>query len=209
MSRGSISCRRDPRDKHEWQFSLNQEIHYKDTQQRHQMSFEGCQKAEALEWIRAKNIGSMLEGTEGHLGEDALNEVLPDKEKKKRKGLLAIKDKESEDVDDEEDGQADKNKLKATVDEADVLSDLGKNQSKDLAAKRIVKMITLLKSLKNDISKGSSGSKDTAHAKSVQASLDSLQKLVKQGSKVNMEAAKEELLEAALAVKRVSKALKE
>ena len=173
------------------------------------MSFEGCQKVEALEWIRAKNIGSMLEGTEGHLGEHALNEVLPDKEKKKRKGLLAIKDKESEDVDDEEDGQADKNKLKATVDEADVLSDLGKNQSKDLAAKRIVKMVTLLKSLKNDISKGSSGSKDTAHAKSVQASLDSLQKLVKQGSKVNMEAAKEELLEAALAVKRASKALKQ
>ena len=173
------------------------------------MSFEGCQKVEALEWVRAKDIGSMLEGTEGHLGEDALNEFLPDKAKKKRKGLLAIKDKESEDVDDEEDGQADKNKLKATVDEADVLSDLGKNQSKDLAAKRIVKMITLLKSLKNDISKGSSGSKDTAHAKSVQASLDSSQKLVKQGSKVNMEAAKEELLEAALAVKRVSKALKE
>jgi len=173
------------------------------------MSFEGCQKVEALEWIRAKNIGSMLEGTEGHLGEHALNEVLPDKEKKKRKGLLAIKGKESEDVDDEEDGQADKNKLKATVDEADVLSDLGKNQNKDLAAKRIVKMVTLLKSLKNDISKGSSGSKDTAHAKSVQASLDSLQKLVKQGSKVNMEAAKEELLEAALAVKRVSKALKQ
>ena len=63
-------------------------------------------------------------------------------------------------------------------------------------------MVTLLKSLKHDISKGSSGSKDTAHAKSVQASLDSSQKLVKQGSKVNMEAAKEELLEAALAVKR-------
>ena len=51
---------------------------------------------------------------------------LPDKEKKKRKGLLAIKDKESEDVDDEEDGQAGKNKLKATVDEADVLFRLGK-----------------------------------------------------------------------------------
>jgi hypothetical protein len=87
VSRGNISCRRDPRDKHEWQFSLNQEIHYKDTQHRHQISFEGCQKAEALEWIRAKNIGSMLEGTEGHLGEDALNEVLPDKEKKKGKAF--------------------------------------------------------------------------------------------------------------------------
>ena len=208
MSRGSILCRRDPRDRNEWQFSLDQEVAYKDTQQRHQVSFEASQKVEVLEWINAKNIGSMLEGSEQEqLGEDALSEVLPEKEKKKRKGFLAIKDRESEN-DSEEDGQADKEKLKATVDEAGVPSELGKNQSKDGAAKRIVKMVTLLKTLKHDLSKGSSGSKDTAHAKCVQTSLDSLQKLVKQGNKVNMEAAKNELLEA-LAVKRVSKALKQ
>jgi hypothetical protein len=53
--------------------------------------------------------------------------------------------------------------------------------------------------------KGSSGSTDTAQAKSVPAALDSLQK---QAKKVSMEAAKTQLLEAVLAVKRVSKALK-
>ena len=48
------------------------------------MSFESSQRLEALEWIKAKNIGSMLEGPErGHMGEDALSEVLPEKEKKK------------------------------------------------------------------------------------------------------------------------------
>lgn len=90
--------------------------------------------------------------------------------------------------------------MKATVDEADVLSDLGKNKSKDQAAKRITKLATLLKTLKHDLSKDSSGPQGTAHAKSVQTSLDSLRKLVKQGNKVNMEAAKNELLEAALVV---------
>ena len=139
------------------------------------------------------------------MGEDALSEVLPEKEKKKRKTLLPIKDKESEDGSEdgsEEDGQVERNKLKATVDEADVLSDLGTNKSKDQAAKRITKMATLLKTLKHDLSKDSCGSRGTAHAKSVQTSLDSLRKLVnlKQGKKVNMEAAKNELLEAALVV---------
>ena len=125
---------------------------------------------------------------------------------------MPIKDKESEDGSEdgsEEDGQVERNKLKATVDEADVLSDLGTNKSKDQAAKRITKMATLLKTLKHDLSKDSCGSRGTAHAKSVQTSLDSLQKLVKEGNKVNMEAAKNELLEAALPVKRVSRALKQ
>ena len=95
VSRGSIQCRRDLRDRHEWQFSLDQEVACKDTQQRHQMSFESSQRLEALEWIKAKNIGSMLEGPErGHMGEDALSEALPEKEKKERKTLLPIKDKE-------------------------------------------------------------------------------------------------------------------
>ena len=118
---------------------------------------------------------------------------------------MPIKDKESEDGSEdgsEEDGQVERNKLKATVDEADVLSDLGTNKSKDQAAKRITKMATLLKTLKHDLSKDSCGPRGTAHAKSVQTSLDSLRKWVnlKQGNKDNMEAAKNELLEAALVV---------
>ena len=202
MSRGTILCRRDPKDKQEWQFSLDQDIAFKDTQQRHQMSMEASHKNEALEWIQAKKVGSLLEGSEAaSLADDALSDVLPEKEKKKKKGLLALKDKESEGESGEED-----DKLKAAVDEADVLSDLGKNKSKEQAAKRITKMISLLKALRSDMPKGSSGSTDTAQAKSVPAALDSLQK---QAKKVSMEAAKTQLLEAVLAVKRVSKALKQ
>ena len=146
VSRGSIQCRRDLRDRHEWQFSLDQEVACKDTQQRHQMSFESSQRLEALEWIKAKNIGSMLEGPErGHMGEDALSEALPEKEKKERKTLLPIK------MVVKEDGQVERNKLKATVDEADVLSDLGKNKSKDQAAKRVTNMAALLNTLKHDL----------------------------------------------------------
>eukprot|EP00435_Cladocopium_sp_Y103_P076089 s462_g76.t1 len=74
-------------------------------------------------------------------GEEALSDVLPDKEKK-QKNLLALADKMDDEKDDDEEDQ-----LKAAADEADVLSDLGPSKNKEQTAKRVLKMVKLLKGL--------------------------------------------------------------
>ena len=91
--------------------------------------------------------------------------------------------------------------------EADLLSGMGGSKSKDLTAKRILKMLKLVKQLNADLAKGSSGSKAAKHQKDLQSCQVELQKLSKQGQKVKLEVAKDTLFEAALAVKRAEKAV--
>ena len=128
--------------------------------------------------------------------------------------MLALADKEQEEdeedeADEEQDVATNKNKLKAAADEADVLSDLGQNKNKEQTAKRVLKMVKLLTGLISKSSKKSAGSAATAQQKGLNKCLQDLQKLSKQGSKVNVETAKNQLFEAALAVKRASKAAKD
>eukprot|EP00435_Cladocopium_sp_Y103_P026028 s4938_g6.t1 len=218
VQRGSIKVRRDPRDTQEWQFSLQKEVAYRDKQQTHELKMETKNKVEAMEWMKANKFGSLLAGEDHLTGEEALSDVLPDKEKKKQKGLqLALQDKGPEDESENknEDGDGDeesegagkrKSMLKAAADEADVLSDIGQGKNKEQTAKRVMKMVKLLRGLISQSTKKSQGSAATAHQKELNDCLKELQKLSKQGSKVNVEAAKNQLFEAALAVKRASKA---
>lgn len=209
--------RKDPRDLQEWQFQLEKQINYKDRKQSHEMKMEASNKLEAVQWMQASKFGNLLGGEDQRTGEEALSDVLPEKEKRKQKGLLALKDKEQveedeHDDDDDEDTQepaSNKSKLKAAADEADVLSDIGQSKNKEQTAKRVLKMVKLLKGLISQTSKKSAGSAATAQQKGLNNSLQELQKLSKQGAKVNVETAKNQLFEAALAVKRASKAAKD
>eukprot|EP00435_Cladocopium_sp_Y103_P020614 s2955_g5.t1 len=208
VNRGSIRVRKDPKDPQEWQFSLETSVACKDKLSKHEMNMEAATKMEAIEWMEARKTGSTLSPEDG-LAENALNDVLPTSCKRKAKELAALCDKESEkegdeDDDEEEDGQK---KLNKAAVEADVLSDMGGSKSKDLTAKRILKMLKLVKEANADLAKCSSGSKPAAHQKQLQNCQVELQKLSKQGQKVKLEAAKDTLCEAALAVKRASKAL--
>ena len=127
--------------------------------QSHEMNMEASNKLEAVEWMKAIKLGSFLGGQDQLAGEEALSDVLPDKEKKKQKSILALADKEKEeDEDDQEDqeqqdGASSKSKLKAAADEADVLSDLGQSKNKEQTAKRVLKMVKLLKGLISQSSK--------------------------------------------------------
>ena len=149
----------------------------------------------------------MLSPEEG-LAANALNDVLPTSAKKKAKELAAIKDKESDEEGDAEDEEEDsKQKLNAAAKEADLLSDMGGSKSKELTAKRILKMLKLVKQINAGLAKGSSGSTAAKHQKDLQSCHVELQKLSKQGQKVKLEVAKDTLFEAALAVKRAEKAV--
>ena len=67
----TILCRKDPKDLAEWQFALGKEVAFKETKTHHAATFEANQKMEALDWIKARQHGSM--GVEdGFQAEDAL-----------------------------------------------------------------------------------------------------------------------------------------
>ena len=88
--------------------------------------------------------------------------------------------------------------LNKAVEDAEVLSDLGK--SKDQAAKRVLKMIKVIKDVKKQA--------DSAGQKILGAALAELEKLSKKGTSLNLESCKDTLLDAALAVKKVQKGAK-
>ena len=188
----------------EWQFALEKEVAYKDTKSKHAVAFEANQKVEALEWVKARQLGSMNAG-EGCQGEDALSDVLGSKDKK-RKEQLALKDIDEDEKDDEEKedehpkSASNAAVLKKAVEGAEVLSDLGRSKHKEQAAKRVLKMIKVIKDVKKTA--------DNAGQKSLEPALAELEKLSKKGSKLSLESCKDTLLDAALSVKKVQKASK-
>lgn len=187
----------------EWQFALDKEVAYKDTKSKHAVAFEASQKMEALDWMKARQYGSMNTG-DGCQGDDALSAVLPEKVKPKKtnQSQLALMDKELEEEEEEEMKTNDPltNAIGKAAQDAEVLSDLGKSKNKELAAKRVLRMIKLIK----DVQKKA----DTANQKDLQATLSDLEKLSKKGKALSLESCKDKLLDAALAVKKVQKTLK-
>ena len=172
VQRGSIQCRRDPKDMEEWQFALDKEVAYKDTKSHHAVAFESSQKMEALEWMKARQHGSMNAG-DGFQGDDALSDVLPDKAKGKRKEQLALEDIAHDEEGEEEEGKTNDPSTKATalnkaVEDAEVLSDLGRSKSKEQAARRVQKMIKLIKGVQKKAG--------SASQKEVQSALSELEK---------------------------------
>ena len=117
---------------------------FKDNEHKHSSAFEAANKAEALDWMEAKKAAGLMSLDQQH-GQDAFQHVLPAGEK--RKGLT--NDGEEDNEDDGEGAKPNKAtaKITAAADEAEVLSDLGQSKNKELAAKRVVKMITVLKSV--------------------------------------------------------------
>ena len=198
VQRGTIKCRKDPSDPEEWQFSLVKSIAYHNTEHSHELQAETSGKMEALDWIKARTAGAMMgPGEDAETAEAALNDVLP--ERKKRKGqALAIMDKEE---DAEDDGEGNR-ELEKAADEAEVLSDMGRNSSRDHAATRVQKMLKLLEKVKADVAKGSQGSKASSMQQALQKSLDDLKRVGKLGKKITLEVAKDKLFDAAMAVKK-------
>lgn len=153
---------------------------------------------EALDWIKARTAGAMMGGEDAETAEAALNDVLPDK-KKRRAEALAIKDKGE---DEEGDGEEHQKELAKAADDAEVLSDMGRGSSKEHAAKRVQKMLKLLEKVKEDVGRGSQGSKASSMQKALQKSLDDLKRVGKLGSKITLEVAKDKLFDAAMVVKQ-------
>ena len=122
----------------------------------------------------------------------------------KNKETLALMDKDRSDEEEAgEEGEeptqvSAKAALNKAVEDAEVLSDLGK--SKDQAAKRVLKMIKVIKDVKKQA--------DSAGQKILGAALAELEKLSKKGTSLNLESCKDTLLDAALAVKKVQKGAK-
>ena len=207
VQRGTILCRKDPKDLAEWQFALEKEVAFKETKTHHAATFEANQKMEALDWIKARQHGPM--GVEdGFQAEDALSDVLGSRDKKnmKNKETLALMDKDRSDEEEEEEEGEEPNQVSAkaalnkAVEDAEVLSDLGKSKSKDQAAKRVLKMVKVIKDVKKQA--------DSAGQKILGAALAELEKLSKKGTSLNLESCKDTLLDAALAVKKVQKGAK-
>ena len=206
VQRGTILCRKDPKDLAEWQFALEKEVAFKETKTHHAATFEANQKMEALDWIKARQHGSM--GVEDGFPEDALSDVLGSRDKKnmKNKETLALMDKDRSDEEEEEEEGEEPNQVSAkaalnkAVEDAEVLSDLGKSKSKDQAAKRVLKMIKVIKDVKKQA--------DSAGQKILGAALAELEKLSKKGTSLNLESCKDTLLDAVLAVKKVQKGAK-
>ena len=140
---------------------------------------------------------------DGCQGEDALSDVLPDKAKSKKREPLALMDKMDEESEQEPEKTHSPSKkataLHKAVEDAEVLSDLGRSKSKDQAAKRVQKMIKLIKDVK--------GKAGNASQKALQPSLSELEKVSRKGNKLSLETCKDTLLDAALALKKVQKSL--
>lgn len=152
---------------------------------------------EAIAWLETKSAGTMWEeGKPKTAGaEEALKHVLPGKNKNKNmdpKQFLAIKDKEtrSQQVSqgsEEEPTQAlnkGSSKQDGDVDEAEMLSDTGKSQNKELASKRAQKMVKLVQAVKKQASSNKQSSPAT-HLQKLQKVLEDLEKTQKQRTKVH------------------------
>ena len=124
----------------------------------------------------------------------------------KNKETLALMDKDRSDEEEAgEEGEeptqvSAKAALNKAVEDAEVLSDLCKSKSKDQAAKRVLKMIKVIKGVKKQA--------DSEGQKTLGAALAELEKLSKKGTNLNLESCKDTLLDAALAMKKVQKGAK-
>ena len=49
VNRGSIACRRDPMDKHEWQFALRKAVTWSEEEVKHGFHGESAARAEATQ----------------------------------------------------------------------------------------------------------------------------------------------------------------
>lgn len=180
---------------------------FRATESKHEVQASSSGKAEAAAWLKAKAEAGMLATKEADLAEQALSQVAPAASKGK-KAMLALKDKEDED-DEEGDGNDSasdepepvkkKKKVDANAEEAELLSDIGASKNKELASNRVKKMVAPLERVKKE--KGT----DSEKGQKVEQCLKNLKKVEKLGSKISLESAKNQLFEAALAVKRVTK----
>lgn len=62
VQRGTIQCRKDPKDPEEWQFSLDQQVSYTDTTETHVVEATSKGQAEAAAWMKAKSQGQPVSG---------------------------------------------------------------------------------------------------------------------------------------------------
>lgn len=201
VQRGSIKVRKDPKDLAEWQFALEEEIKYKTTEEAHEKQACASGKAEAVAFMKVKAAGLMGMDDPSGLAEQALADVGAGN----KKSVLAIKDKDASTHDEvETEAEPSPKKKKAAdpdAEEAELLSDIGASSNKDLAKKRVLKMVALLEKVKKDSKVDSS----TPKGKKLLDCLQELKKLQKTGTKLNMETAKQQLFEGALAIKRIKK----
>ena len=197
VKRGSVRCRRDPKDKEEWQFCLETMTSYSQTEMHHKHEMSQGGKSEAAQWIQMKGM-ALLESGQNTEGEDALAALLPGQAVKKNKqNALALMDK-----DDSEEG-AEGNKSSGSgvkkdehEVEAELLSEVGGKMGKDEASKRPKKMASLVKKVKKDIA--------PAKGKALEGTLSKLEKLASKKS-VSLESCKNELFEAAHAIKKAKR----
>lgn len=198
MKRGSIACRKDPADKHEWQFALRKSVAWAEEEARHAFQGESNAKVEAAHWLELKAQGLLEDGTEDKtLADRVLQDVLPNNSKGSgNKQPLALKDM-SEDETGSKNGHAKKEDKDGQVAEAEVLSDVGKALPKKEAALRVSRMVKLLKAVRKDVG--------AAKGKPLDECMANLEKLQKMGDKVSLEDAKGKLFDAAIQIKKVKK----
>ena len=184
VQRGSIKVRKDPKDLAEWQLPLRRKSSTR-PQRKH---------------MRSKLVPL---GRQRQLPSGLAEQALADVGAGNKKSVLAIKDKDASTHDEvETEAEPSPKKKKAAdpdAEEAELLSDIGASSNKDLATKRVLKMVALLEKVKKDSKVDSS----TPKGKKLLDCLQELKKLQKTGTKLNMETAKQQLFEGALAIERI------
>ena len=198
MRRGTIACRKDPEDTHEWQFALRKSTAWSQEETRHSFQGEGNSKMEAAQWLELKAQGMLGDGEDKELGDQALEHVLPSK--KASKGQLALKDKGVEEDEEDPEEAVPASSAKGKDDqlaEAEALSEVGGVLPKKEAVLRLNRMVKLLKKVKKE--------QGTAKGKQLDDTLSALQKLEKQGAKLKVEDAKNKLFDAAIQLKKLKK----
>ena len=102
MKRGSIACRKDPADRHEWQFALRKSVAWTEEEVKHGFQGESNAKVEAAHWLELKAKGLLEDGAEDKtLADKALQDVLPSNSKSPgNKHLLALKDMSEDEKED-------------------------------------------------------------------------------------------------------------
>ena len=193
VKKGSIACRKDPLDQEEWQFALKKSLTWQEEKTQHTHSGEFQKRLEAASWMELKSKGFLQEGETKVEGQQALMDVLPTKEHKKQ---LALKDRGSDEEPAAETASKETGKDEQLA-EAEVLSEVGSAMPRKEALLRGNRMVKLLKTVKKD-QKGDNG-------KQIDTLVASLQKLEKQGQKVKVEDAKNNLFDAAVQIKKVKR----
>ena len=150
VQRGTIQCRKDPKDPEEWQFSLDQQVSYTDTTETQVVEATSKGQAEAAAWMKAKARASLFQGNEDTaLAAEALSAVAPE-QAKKHKTPLALCDKASSEEEDHTEAKGSNSRPKDTdAEEADLLSDIGSSKNKELASKRVKKWLHFWKRSRN------------------------------------------------------------